>query len=344
MNDIVKYANGRMGRPVVKDANWWDAVEVKANLDLDSQKRARAIELEKIDFEEELNHWLNMQVETTRKTYSQKIGLFGGWLKANDIDPRFIDRAGAEEFALWLKGECLRRCFSNNWYEIGIKAVRSLYTHLQENVGEGLLFKNHFLKLKIKMAPKSTPNKRAATDKEVQTLIRETDPKTSLAIVIMAGMGLRIGAMECLAFKDNGDGTWDYHTVSKGKEISGPVPTKLALQIRDIMREGFTGGGRLGEVQKGKKNWTEGKVFNTWGYYDTERAKHQIMKVKREHGFNFGSLCHSLRHYSAIKLYKETNDIMAVKDLLNHTQIETTMGYLKRADSLRKLDRYKPAE
>ncbi|GHU16715.1 hypothetical protein FACS1894163_06570 [Spirochaetia bacterium] len=332
------------GRAVVKNQHYYDAVELKANLDLDAAKRGREIALLKIDFEAEVQHWLNIQVSaSTRTKYRHSIKLFLNWCRNNRLDPRFIDRAAAERYALYLKDECFRRDLSNSYFNIGIKTARSLYTHLTVNVGEGLLFKNHFLKLKIKMPPKARIIPRVATDLEVETLIRETDPKISLAIRIMASMGLRVGALECLEVFPNGDGTWDYITVSKGKEIGGPVPLDLALAITEKEQSGFSGEGIKAEWQEPQADWMGGKVFDTWGAYDTERTKKSINRIKIEHGFDFTSLCHSLRYYSAVKLYRETKDIMAVKDLLNHSSVETTCGYLKRGNSLRKLEKFSTA-
>jgi site-specific recombinase XerD len=329
------------GQAVVKDRHYFNAVELIANLDLDAAKRGREIALLKVDFEGEVTHWLNIQVsDSTRTKYQHSIKLFLDWCSGNGVDPRFIDRAMAEKYAIYLKEECFRRGLSNSYFNIGIKTARSLYTHLTANVGEGLLFKNHFLKLKIKMPPKVRTIPRVATDPEVETLIRETDPKTSLAIRIMASMGLRVGALECLEVFPNGDGTWDYITVSKGKEIGGPVPLDLVETIKEKEKEGFAGGGFKGERQAPKINWMGGKVFDTWGTYDTERTKKAIKKIKIKHGFDFTSLCHSLRYYSAVKLYRETKDIMAVKDLLNHSSVETTCGYLKRGNALRKLEKF----
>ncbi|GHV64702.1 hypothetical protein AGMMS49587_17610 [Spirochaetia bacterium] len=333
-----------IGRVVVKNQRYLDAVELKANLDLDAAKRGREIALLKVDFEGEVEHWLDIQVSaSTRTKYRHSVNLFLNWCRGRGADPRLIDRAMAERYALYLKGECLRRGLSSSYFNIGIKTARSLYTHLTENVGEGLLFKNHFLKLKIKMPPRVRAIPRVATDPEVETLIRETDPKTSLAIRIMAAMGLRVGAMECLEVFPNGDGTWDYLTVSKGKEIGGPVPLDLAETITERETAGFSGGGLKVERQAPKPNWRGGRVFDTWGAYDTERTKKAIKKLKLKYGFNFTSLCHSLRYYSAIKLYRETKDIMAVKDLLNHSSVETTCGYLKRGNALRKLEKFSGA-
>ncbi|GHU72341.1 hypothetical protein FACS189450_09950 [Spirochaetia bacterium] len=326
---------------IVKDRHYFNAVELKANLDLDAAKKGREIALLKVDFEGEVAHWLDIQVSaSTRTKYRHSIKLFLNWCGTNSVDPRFIDRTMAERYALYLKEECFRRGLSNSYFNIGLKTARSLYTHLTSNVGEGLLFKNHFLNLKIKMPPKVRAVPRVAVDSEVETLIRETDPKTSLAIRIMASMGLRVGALECLEVFPNGDGTWDYITVSKGKEIGGPVPLDLALAITEKEQEGFMGGGVKAERQEPKANWKGGKVFDTWGAYNTERTKKSINKIKIKYGFDFTSLCHSLRYYSAIKLYRETKDIMAVKDLLNHSSVETTCAYLKRENALRKLEKF----
>ena len=141
---------------------------------------------------------------------------------------------------------------------------------------------------------------------EIQTLKAESSGELQAAIVIMADLGLRVGALP--AMRINGS---TFISTSKGKEIAGELPRELK---REIAQAGLSARAPFEGV-------TAGHIADTFrwlvgGLYDAGRIRERYS-------------VHDLRHSFATRLYLETRDVYRVSRALHHSGVDITTRYLR---------------
>ena len=137
--------------------------------------------------------------------------------------------------------------------------------------------------------------------------IRQSAKKLRVAVHFMGEYGLRIGDLERMRLED--ENRFSYR--EKGGKIKQkalrPVSETVLLETGRMSREPFKGIGRAA-IQTGIWRLTR------------ELAARGVIR----HAYS----CHDFRHYFAIKLYGETQDVYAVKEALGHATVSVTEVYL----------------
>jgi integrase len=126
------------------------------------------------------------------------------------------------------------------------------------------------------------------------------------AVSIMAGLGLRAGALPTL--EKRGD---RYHVTSKGKGFFIDLApdmikrvTAAGLSIRAPFADKTANSIELIVAYHVKKLYQAGKLAAAYS-------------------------CHDFRHYAAVREYTKTRDIKRVKEYLHHSSISITERYLR---------------
>lgn len=138
----------------------------------------------------------------------------------------------------------------------------------------------------------------------------ESAKKMFVAITLLIDAGVRVGAIEGMSLTNS-----KYHTLSKGKKISGKIPESFyqALELtgkdESVLKELNKPMIQFNLATACKKLVSEGKIKEVY---------HP----------------HSFRHYYAVKQYKANKDIYEVSRLLNHASIQITQRYLESMDIL----------
>ena len=132
------------------------------------------------------------------------------------------------------------------------------------------------------------------------------DAATWVAILIMAKLGLRVGALP--GFSITGD---HCTSTSKGKELRGEIKEELRETIR---RAGLPLRAPFGELSAPAI---------------AERVREITEKMHGEGRLKAAYSAHDLRHAFAVRLYRETHDVYAVCVALGHANVSVTEKYLR---------------
>ena len=147
------------------------------------------------------------------------------------------------------------------------------------------------------------------TEDEVTAILEEAkgkDATTWAAVMLMARLGLRVGALQGLTI--NGD---RYSTTSKGKELHG--------EINDEFRRAIT---KAGLPLRSPFAGLSAPAL-------AERVRQVTERMHAEGKLKAAYSAHDLRHAFAVRLYQETRDVYAVKTALAHANVTVTETYLR---------------
>lgn len=200
----------------------------------------------------------------------------------------------------------------------GISAFLSALERYQE------ISKNYFKGCKLPKAINVKHHKQIPTTEEIETIIdsyhqdlnfegrgqykkRLNAKKMMIAIDLMRYQGFRVGALEELVIDLKKE---RYDTHSKSKRITGKLSPEI---IKLLLKEGDF-------------------AFNSETIRKNFYAKTTMLY--EEGSINYNYSVHSLRHYFAIHLYKDTKDIYLVKDRLHHANISITETYLRSLEMI----------
>ena len=141
---------------------------------------------------------------------------------------------------------------------------------------------------------------------EIDKVIKSSTGALSPALMMLRDCGLRVGALPGLTVRDGRYTTW-----SKGKQISG----EMSIEALKMMRK------KKLNLNKPFGNYTDRKIKCDIQYQITRLVNKGKIKTR------FSP--HDCRHLYAIKKYKETKDMMKVRDLLGHSSVSMTELYLR---------------
>ncbi len=249
----------------------------------------------------------------TRINYKHNVEVFLSWLNGKSIiDFRAID---ADDYLQFLKNSKLNA----GTIRFRIAAASSFCNYLKR---ADVVQTNYFQKInglpKVKEKQKHIPS-----EKEIQVIKKElyqelnatgrgsSGKKQSAVIMILAlsfivKHALRVAALETLTISKG-----NFIADSKGNVVRGKVDEECLHLIEQF---GFN----KSKPFRGIKAATIKKQF--------ERVMKRLFQAhKIEHIYS----PHDFRHYAACKFYKETLDIYATMNYLNHKNITTTQIYLK---------------
>jgi site-specific recombinase XerC len=202
--------------------------------------------------------------------------------------------------------------------------LRSLLTWL---VGEGLLRANPAVNIR---APREKRQERRALPLEdVETLIAaQAGLRDQVAIMLLAWLGLRKGELRMLRIGDFNLAAGTVTVYGKGghedKLPLGFQRLRSALELHLLEREG---------------NPDEYLLFpktHRTRPMDASSVHNWLKRCLRRAGLPADVKTHELRHTAADALYQQTGDIVLAQQLMRHTDIRTTRGYIRASqDRLR---------
>lgn len=235
----------------------------------------------------------------TRRGYDNALGKLEAWAAGQGIKALELNPAQADDFIYSLKAAGSAPAS----VRLTAAAASSFYTFLHRRHKE---IENPFRGTKARPKEKASRPLVIPSVGEVEIILRELPANLGAAVSIMAGLGLRAGALPDLSIK--GD---RYTSHSKGKDISGPLPAKILEVIKAAalpLREPFAG--------------------RTANSIELAIAYH-IKKLFREGKIGGAYSCHDFRHFFAVTHYRKYKDIYAIQKALNHSSIAITERYLR---------------
>jgi len=254
--------------------------------------------------------------DNSLKTYEKEIKYFIEWLSDNNI--KYPSRTDFRKFRDELKER--KGIHTTNSY---LTPVRLLFRYLELNkiyddITEGI--KN--------IKTNNIPKKQTLTLEQMQMMAEKLDDPRDKAIFSLAiTTGMRISEIVNSKLEDiklyNGDMCLFFK--GKGYEDKSSY-VKLSPQTIDIINKYIE--------QRSNKDCkyifaSEGNR-NARGNHLTEKTGRLIIKnIFKKFGIEENQFsAHSMRRSCATLVYKETKDIMAVKNLLRHKSIQTTQRYI----------------
>ena len=288
-----------------------DQLEMIAKLVMTQRLAAElhtAVNIAGIDWQKEKTKFLDNagqeQSAHTRRGYSNALGKLEAWAGGHGINPLELTAAQADDFIYSLKASGS----ASASVRLAAAAASSFYTFLHRRHEE---IDNPFRGTKARPKEKAARPLAIPSAPEVETILRELPPVWAAAVSLMAGLGLRCGALPGLSIKG---GRFVSH--SKGKDISGEITEEITERIKAAglpLREPFAGR-------------TTNSIELAIGYY--------IKKLFQEGKVSAAYSCHDFRHYFAVSHYRKHRDIYAVQRALNHASIAITERYLRSIGEL----------
>ncbi len=267
-----------------------------------------AVNLAGIDWQSEKAGFLAIAGESdhTRRGYKNALGKLEAWAAPQRINPLELTPAQADDFIYSLrtaKNERTGRENSPATVRITAAAVSSFYTWLHRRHAS---IENPFRGSKARPKEKAVRPLAVPSAKEVKTLLKELPPEWAAAVSIMAGLGLRCGALPGLTKSGN-----RYKVQSKGKTFYVDLSPDMIGRIE-------AAGLSLREPYAGR---TANSIELAVAYY--------IGKLYNAGKIAAAYSCHDFRHFAAIREFEKDRDIKRVRDFLQHSSIAITERYLR---------------
>lgn len=280
--------------------------EIKADI---AQKKA----VMRYDYQKETADFLErcgLKSKHTEKAYRYALQDFEQWTLKNGIESPFLispDIADSYIIELQKQGKAAATIRQH------IGGLSAFFGNVERKSKYAI--KNCFRGSRV--LPKKKPTKRIENEiptenlkqfkKDVMTIINaEQDKELKTMIVIMAFRGLRAGSFQNMTFHGG-----KFFTTSKGKEISGALPT---ICIDAIKQAGLSKNNPFAK-------WNSAKVSSTFQYH--------IGKLYAAGKISYKYSAHDLRHFFALSEYTRNKDIYALSKLLGHSSISVTEIYLR---------------
>jgi integrase len=267
-----------------------------------------AVNLAGIDWQSEKETFLAIAGESdhTRRGYRNALGKLEAWAVPQRINPLELNPAQADDFIYSIRTGKNERTGKENspaTVRITAAAVSSFYTWLHRRHTS---IENPFRGSKARPKEKAVRVLAVPTEKELKIMLKELPPEWAAAVSIMAGLGLRCGALPGLT--KSGD---RYKVLSKGKtfytdltpDITGRVEA-AGLPLREPYRRRTANSIELAVAYHIGKLYKAGKIAAAYS-------------------------CHDFRHFAAIREYGKHRDIKRVRDFLHHSSIAITERYLR---------------
>ena len=243
----------------------------------------------------------------TRRGYSNAIKRLDAWTASQNINPLELTPPQADDFIYFLRNEKSDKTgetISPGTVRITAAAVSSFYTFIHRR---HTAIDNPFRGSKARPKEKQVRKLNVPNATELKIIIKALPPMEAAAVSIMAGLGLRAGALPTL----EKEGDRKYKGMSKGKAIHKTFTPDMIKRITAAelsLRAPFT---------KMTANSIE------------LRINYHIKKLFTVGEISGAFSCHDLRHHAAIREYKKDRDIKRVKDFLDHSSISITERYLR---------------
>jgi site-specific recombinase XerC len=240
----------------------------------------------------------------TRRGYDNALRKFDAWTAVQGINPLELKPSQADDFIYFLKASGTAPATVRH----AVAAVSSFFSFLYRRHPA---IDNPFRGSRARPKEKAVRPLAIPTADEVEVMLRDMPPLWAAAVAVMAGRGLRCGALPGLSIK--GD---RFTSHSKGKDISGNLAPEIIEKVKAAglpLREPFAGR-------------TVNSIELAVGYY--------IKKLHKSGAIAGNYSCHDLRHFAAVREYGTDKDIRRVRDFLFHSSITTTERYLRSLGAL----------
>ena len=262
-----------------------------------------AADLERIDYQGERQRFLDRASRTgsrhTRKAYQTALDRLDAWCARQGIATVELSPAQADD---WIEAEKAVGS-SPATVRLHVAGASAFWTWLERRHVE---IRNPFRGSRARPMAKATRKLAVPSDAEIGKLVDAAGPAVRAAIVTMAQVGLRVGALPSLAISGE---TW--RATTKGKEQSGAFPAEARQAIE---RAGLPLRAPFGTL-------TASQIADGFRYI----AKRLYEAGELRDRFSV----HDLRHAFAVRLYQATRDVYQVKTALGHVNVAVTERYLK---------------
>jgi len=281
-------------------------LEAMAKLYMAQQAQATftaAVKIAGIDYNAEKQIFLENAGRTkskhTARSYKNGLKTLETYAEEKRLNVLELNPTTADGFIYWKN----QKGSSAATVRLAVAAASSFFTFLERRFPETI--KNVF------RGTKARPQYHyiyidLPTDKEIKELISALPKKWGAAVYIMAGRGLRVGALSGLSIKG-----LRFTTRTKGQDKSGDLDEKIVMAIKDAGLE----------------------LRQPFGDMTDEQLQHaityEIGKVYKAGKIRFPFSPHKLRHYYAVAEYRRNKDIRRLSKLLGHSGIAITERYLR---------------
>lgn len=269
---------------------------------LDYMKEEQLIK--QIDYETEKENFFKQCSKTksnhTKRQYKNGLNKLEEYCRINNKNILFIKAREADDFITEVNSSEL----SNLSIRALVSSCSSFFSFLERRYP---FIKNPFRGTKTRPPVKNKKRLEVPTKKEIELIIKDiSDPLIKMAIIFIMECGVRVGALSKLEIKNN-----KYYSYSKGKEISWKVTDKV---IKELKKNKL-------DIETPFKNKSSEVIRNI--FYRSSKRLYEQGKIKASYSI------HDIRHYFAVKLYKQTKDIELIRQALNHSSIAITGLYLR---------------
>ena len=268
-----------------------------------------AVKLVGIDYTAERATFIESAGQTkskhTSRAYRNALNWLDQYCAEKKLNPLELNHAQADDFIIW-RGK--QKDAKGNeptaaTVRLNAAAVSSFYTFLERR--HSGLINNVF------RGTKARPSQLYSrvdlpTETDIDALVKALPSKWATAVSIMAGRGLRVGALAELSIKGN-----RFTTRTKGQDKSGELSADIIGMIKSAglkLRQPF--GGMTPEQLQHAITYEIGKAYKAG-------------KIRSPFS------PHKLRHFYAVNQYRQTGDIRRVSKLLGHSGIAVTERYLR---------------
>lgn len=269
---------------------------------LDYMKEEQLIK--QIDYETEKENFFKQCSKTksnhTKRQYKNGLNKLEEYCRINNKNILFIKAREADDFITEVNSSEL----SNLSIRALVSSCSSFFSFLERRYP---FIKNPFRGTKTRPPVKNKKRLEVPTKKEIELIIKDiSDPLIKMAVIFIMECGVRVGALPKLEIKNN-----KYYSYSKGKEISWKVTDKA---IKELKKNKL-------DIETPFKNKSSEVIRNI--FYRSSKRLYEQGKIKASYSI------HDIRHYFAVKLYKQTKDIELIRQALNHSSIAITGLYLR---------------
>ena len=263
--------------------------------------------LQDIDYQKEVETFFKQCSRNgskhTARQYKNGLTKLEAYLSQKDINILKLTAREADDFCISLKD----LNSSNATIRTTISSCSTFFTFLERRHAA---IKNPFRGTRTRPPIRAKKQVLIPTEKELKLIISNiSNPTVRMAVIFMQHTGVRVGAFDTLIIKNK-----KYYAYSKGKDIVGSVSDLLLSKLKASKLP----------ISEPFKNKSSEVIRVTFSTTCNRLYKNGIIASAYS--------CHDIRHLFAVKFYKKTKDMYALKNLLNHSSISITELYLKSLD------------
>ena len=265
---------------------------------------SQAVDIAAVDYATErqtfLAHAGRSGSEHTRKAYAAALARLEEFANCQGLNILALTAKEADDFIYAQRSEGR----SPAAIRLDAAAASSFFTWLERRHA---VIRNPFRGSKARPARKSVRKFAIPTEGEVTAITEALSPSDRAAVLCMASRGLRVGALPGLGIGPDGK----FHSISKGKEISGILSKEALEAIREA---------KLDRKRPFAGQTTKAIECRIYRAMEKLQAAGKVTDKYSAHDF---------RHYFAVTEYRKDRDIHRLCRLLDHGGIGVTEAYLK---------------